>query len=90
MNHQPDQITFTGRKPSRAQILAKVKPLAARSTFIEVYWGENWLQLDKHGHQWHGHGWLKDIDADSIARELNQANSREFIREHFQFITIGA
>ena len=78
MDHEAKIIEFTGKKPSRAQILAKVKPLAERgSTLIEVYWGENGITLDKtsgHGWNigpWYGYGWIKEISADSIASELN-------------------
>lgn len=94
MNHTPDQIIFTGRKPSAAQIVAKAAAIASRSSFIEVLWGENWLQLDRYGDRWAGHGWIKDISADSIAAELNKRNARaqlaEFISEHFIVRHIGA
>jgi hypothetical protein len=76
MDHSPKTITFTGRKPSKAQILAKVKPLvSAGETFIEVLWGENWFQLDKQGNNgpWYGHGFIKDISADTVAQELNNS-----------------
>lgn len=79
MEHKPQTVEFTGRKPSKVQILAKIKPLIANgSTLIEVYWGENGITLDKtSGHGWNigpwfGYGWLKDISAESIANELNQ------------------
>jgi hypothetical protein len=79
MEHKAQEIVFTGRKPSKAQILSKIKPLAALgSTLIEVYWGENGITLDKtsgHGWNigpWYGYGWIKDISAESIALELNQ------------------
>lgn len=74
MDHKANIIEFKGKKPSKAQVMAKVKPLAASgASLIEVYWGENGLTLDKQGHNgsWYGWGWLKDIDADSIAAELN-------------------
>jgi hypothetical protein len=74
MEHAPKTVTFSGRKPSRVQIVAKVKPLAQSGyTFIEVHWGENWLQLDRQGSTgpWYGHGWIKDISADTVAKELN-------------------
>lgn len=74
MDHSPKTVTFSGRKPSKVQILAKVKPLAAQGfTFIEVQWGENWFQLDRQGLNgpWYGHGHIKDISADTVARELS-------------------
>lgn len=75
MDHVSKIIEFTGKKPSKTQVLAKVKFLAAAGvTLIEVYWGENGITLDKQGHngEWYGWGWLKDISADSIAQELNK------------------
>jgi hypothetical protein len=75
MDHKANIIEFTGRKPSKAQVLAKVKFLAAAGvTLIEVYWGENSITLDKENSNgsWYGWGWLKDISADDIAKELNK------------------
>jgi hypothetical protein len=78
MEHKANIIEFKGKKPSKAQVLFKVKKLAeSGSSLIEVYWGENGITLDKtSGYgwnfgQWYGYGWLKDISADSIASELN-------------------
>ena len=103
MDHSPKTISFTGRKPSKVQILAKIKPLAAAGeTFIEVYWGENWLQLDKQGNNgnWYGHGHIKDIAADTLAKELNNSERAkkalnsgfgdpvEFMRKHFTIIHV--
>jgi hypothetical protein len=75
MEHAANIIEFTGKKPSKAQVLSKVKKLAANGiTLIEVYWGENSLTLDKWGNngKWYGHLWIKDISGDSIAAELNK------------------
>jgi hypothetical protein len=87
MDHSPKTITFTGRKPSKVQILARVKPLVkAGETFIEVQWGENWFQLDKQGlnGSWYGHGFIKDISADTVAQELNnQARAKQAFNSMF-------
>ena len=75
MEHKANIIEFKGKKPSKAQVLSKVKFLAdAGCTLIEVYWGENGITLDKWGNngKWYGHSWLKDISGDSIAEELNK------------------
>ena len=72
MNHEPRVIEFKGKKPSKAQIMAKVGFVAdTGATLIEVYWGENGFTLDKSNGQWSGFGWIKDISADSIADQLN-------------------
>ena len=73
MEHVANTIEFTGKKPSKAQILSRVKQLALRgSTFIEVFWGENWLTLDKQfNDSWYGHSFIKNISGESIANELN-------------------
>ncbi len=104
MDHSPKTIQFTGRKPSKIQILAKVKPLVkAGETFIEVQWGENWFQLDRQGSNgfWYGHGHIKDIAADTVARELNNQlkakqafeagfnNPVEFLKKHFTIVNVN-
>jgi hypothetical protein len=64
---------FTGRKPSRAQALARVKNgIKAGAEAINLQWGENWIELDLHRGQWNGRGWIRDISGDDIAQELNQ------------------
>jgi hypothetical protein len=103
MDHSPKTVKFTGRKPSKIQILARVKPLvSAGETFIEIQWGENWFQLDKQGLNgpWYGHGFIKDISADTVAQELNNQlkarqaldnafnNPVEFMKKHFTIIHI--
>jgi hypothetical protein len=91
MDHSPKTVSFSGRKPSKVQILAKVKPLAAAGeTLIEVLWGENWLIFDKMANgQWYGQGWIKEISGDTMARELNQLDPVKFMRDHFQIINIS-
>jgi hypothetical protein len=85
-------IQFTGKKPSKAQILKQVKTAISNGvTQIEVTWGENWFTLEKTGSRaplgpWLGNGWIKDIGADSIACELNKD---EFVKNHFVFVRIN-
>lgn len=67
--------SFIGRKPSAAQCLAAAKRLASTGAqLIELTWGENWMQLhrDPAGY-WTGLGFIKNIDACVIAREINHA-----------------
>lgn len=67
-----DLFAFTGRKPSFNQCLAQAKRMAkAGRLWIELQWGENWLQLEKSQNYWQGYGHIRDIDAGIIARELN-------------------
>lgn len=64
---------FIGRKPTKAQILKRVREsVRTGHNHIECQWGENWisLALDQQW-GWDGHGWIKNISAQDIARELN-------------------
>ena len=86
-----DLFTFTGRKPSFTQCMAQAKRMAkAGRVFIELQWGENWLQLEKSQNYWQGYGFIRDIDAGIIARELNHSgeNVEQFMRDHFQIVHI--
>jgi hypothetical protein len=91
---------FTGRKPSKAQTIAKAKQLAnLGADFINLTWGENWifLELDHNGY-WSGGGWFKEIGGDWVARELNHCPRKAlaqgfgdpvaFLRDHFTVISI--
>lgn len=75
---------FTGRKPSRAQVLAKVKTaIQAGAEAINIQWGENWIELDLHRGAWSGRGWIRDIGGDDIAQDINQA-----AREHRRILDL--
>jgi hypothetical protein len=64
---------FVGKKPSKAQILAKAKALASQGfEALEIFWGENFITLIKRDGQWLGLCWIKDISGDDIAKALNQ------------------
>ena len=97
------QIEFTGRKPSKVQIMAKIKPaLKTGETFIEVQWGENQITLERFGANgyWVGSGWIKALSGDDLAKELNNSERAkkalnagfgdpvEFMRKHFTIINI--
>lgn len=95
-------IEFTGRKPSKVQIFAKLKPLLKTGeTFIQIQWGENQITLEHLASGWLGYGWIKDISGDDISRELNkQFNTKQafnakfndpvkFMREHFTIVHIN-
>ena len=65
---------FSGRKPSKAQVVKKIKQaMREGADKIEVFWGENWIELENiHGY-WHGHGWIRNISGQDLANfELNE------------------
>jgi len=69
----PREIHFNGRKPSKAQVLKRVRDLIKEGYgHIQVFWGENWLDFENiHGY-WYGSGWIKDIGGQDLANlELN-------------------
>jgi hypothetical protein len=95
-------IEFTGRKPSKVQIFAKLKPLLKTGeNFILIQWGENQITLENLASGWLGYGWIKDISGDDISKELNkQFNAKQafdkafndpvkFMREHFTIVHIN-
>jgi hypothetical protein len=63
---------FDGRKPSFNQVL-KVAFAGARLGLedIGIYWGENWIELNKAGAIWIGRGWIKNVSGDMISDYLN-------------------
>jgi hypothetical protein len=65
------EYEFKGKKPSYKQVLAKANSLKNHTDLIEIYWGENSITLDSNNGTWHGWGWIKDIDGDMIAKQLN-------------------
>lgn len=100
MPNQAINHSFTGRKPSKAQVLSKAKQLAEKGAdFISLTWGENWVDLTlSDAGYWYGQGWLKDIDGQWVARELNHCPRKalnqgfgdpiKFLREHFTVIHV--
>jgi hypothetical protein len=97
-------IEFTGRKPSKVQIFAKLKPLLkAGETFIQIQWGENQITLERFGAhgQWVGSGWIKNLSGYDLGQELNNQlkakqaldnafnNPVEFMKKHFTIVHIS-
>lgn len=92
--------SFTGRKPSQAQIISNAIRLANKGAdFIGLTWGENWIDLTLVDGYWHGAGWFKDIGGDFVARDMNHNpklclnramnNPVQFMRDHFTVIHIS-
>jgi hypothetical protein len=72
MDHIASEIVFKGKKPSKKQVFSKAMArVLTGHTLIEIYWGENGMTLDLNNGKWYGFGWIKDIDSDIIAREIN-------------------
>ena len=72
MDHIAQEIVFEGKKPTKKQVFSKAYARVLQGfTLIEIYWGENGLTLDLNNGQWYGFGWIKDISADDIAKEIN-------------------
>ena len=72
-------INFTGNKPSKPQIMSKIKAaIQSGAAAISVNWGENRLDLDYsfNARAWNGHGWIRAIGGDDIAQELNNQQKR--------------
>ena len=87
MEHKAQEIVFTGRKPSKAQIIKRASFIAdSGASLIDVFWGENGFTLDKSNGSWSGYGWIKDISADSIASSLNSSNG---LKTSFSFLLRG-
>lgn len=87
------QHTFTGRKPSKAQVMRTIGNMLDNGNVrdISIHWGENWIDLMQQSNGiWCGTGWIKDISGDDIAKELNEVRkeAQAFIKEHFIFVHI--
>ena len=69
------EIEFnTSRKPSKAVIMRTLAEyLKQGGKAFTLHWGENWIDLNYHHtyKTWFGNGWIKNIDGDGIAKELN-------------------
>jgi hypothetical protein len=77
---QITNITFHGKKPSKTQLMRKIKTaIQSGATAISIIWGENWIDLDYsfNARDWNGNGWIKDIGGDDIAQELNREDHRK-------------
>ena len=73
------EIDFSGNKPSKAQIMSKIKAaIQSGAAAISVTWGENWIELDYsfNARAWNGNGWIRAIGGDDIAQELNNQQKR--------------
>lgn len=100
MPNNAQNHNFTGRKPSKAQVLAQAKRLAnGGADFVSLTWGENWIDLHQdNGGFWSGTGWIKEIGGDYVARELNHCPRKAlnqafgdpvaFLRDHFVVVHV--
>ena len=80
MYHIAQEIVFTGNKPSKKQVFAKaLDRVNIGDTLIEIYWGENSITLEENNGTWYGFGWIKDIEGDAIAKQLNQKQNNAIL-----------
>ena len=69
------EFYFTGRRPSKAQLQKHIKQALMRNEKrIKLSWGEHTLELEKANliNAWVGWGFMKSIDADSLACWMNE------------------
>jgi hypothetical protein len=73
----PREIHFNGRKPSKAQVLKHVRALIKDGwNDIQVYWGENRIEIENINGYWYGSGWIRGISGQDLANfELNERRS---------------
>ena len=65
------EYDFTGRKPSKAQVLKQVNEgIKQNASLIHISWGENRVEVEKFN-GWVGSGWIKAISGYDIAKALN-------------------
>lgn len=86
------EYSFEGRKPSVKQVMKHVQEgIRKNCQTIQISWGENRIDIDRsyNGLSWLGSGWIKNISGYDIAEELNKAQSKKFVSDHFQFIHVG-
>lgn len=86
------EYEFKGNKPSNAQLLKKInEAINNGENLIELYWGENSITLDKQRINgiWCGWGWIRNISGADLASKINEAQAKQFINDHFQFVKVG-
>jgi hypothetical protein len=88
------QFEFTGRAPSKKQIMSHIKrAMSEGHDWIQLQWGENQITLEKgspddHLKPWHGFGWIRSIGGYDIARELAERSLDRFFPSLKNFPTI--
>jgi len=85
------EYSFTGRKPSNAQVLKKINEgINEGNNYIQISWGENMITIERmHSKFWYGSGWIKNISGADLAVKINASIADQFKRDHFQFIRVG-
>lgn len=70
------EYEFRGRKPSRAQVKAKLAELMkSNEPQVSVTWGENWIEairIGKESGAYIGTGWIKELSGADIVKELQR------------------
>lgn len=75
------QFEFTGRCPSKAQIIKQIKIGLKTDNWVQVSWGENQITIEnlnvKNTGGWHtvprlyGSGWIRQHSGSDIAQEIS-------------------
>jgi hypothetical protein len=63
---------FTGRCPSKAQVLKVAKQgVKSGAKQLNIWWGENGIEFNKAPNgQWYGYGWIRRTGGQDMAGEL--------------------
>jgi hypothetical protein len=43
---------------------------------MDIFWGENWIYIEKSPHNFYGRGWIKEISGSDIAQQLSREDHR--------------
>jgi hypothetical protein len=43
---------------------------------MDIFWGENWIYIEKSPHNFYGRGWIKEISGSDIAQQLSRDDYR--------------
>jgi len=79
------EYVIQGKAPSLTQVRARaVNAVALGHDTISIQWGENCIDLEYSDYfeNWTGHGWIKKISGDDLARELNAMKLVKACNEH--------
>lgn len=73
------QFEFTGRCPSKAQIIKQIKHGLATGNWVQVTWGENQITVERFSISMYdkrtcirGNGWIRRHGGDDLAREIEK------------------
>lgn len=69
------QFEFTGRCPSKAQIVKQIKIGLKTNDWVQVSWGENQITVERNTASYvqslYGFGWIRQHSGSDIAQEIS-------------------